>query len=520
MIDILIIILLLLLLGILWMCALGINPWRNIIEILKKRISEILEWYGMVAINRKSSLKITDINSDCIEIILEYLNCDDLVNVANTNKQLKSVAETVFKRKYAECVIFHPNSWCRKKISKKTRFLKILHFIRHPNKLLFKEIFSNHCHYAHTMERGLQYLRCFGHLISFLAILNKKKLSTLNPADRYITKYCTKSLERITFDGINEKHFEHIDEPFLNVKVIRFKKCQVGKKLSQFNRWFPKMRHLIIDTCDFIHTYYLMDHFPKLKELAIASSFQEKSERICIEKMLILNKQLTTLQIYINLNNIGYFQSINTHLNSIECLKVDFIKWSNPIFSHVNLHFNSVKIFELHTNHSYGINSKIPFSFNQLEHFSLTFCGKTVDHNFIEFISKNVSIKKLSLYNYIKNEKILISDKIKTEIIRILPLLEEIVFRDSEFSVYDVVQFTNSFKLLKKFIFKLDDMSELNFDCLQSKIGNEWHISISNYRDTVKVSYVLKSKDRIDYADEGFDHVRNTGYVIEIQRKI
>lgn len=46
-------------------------------------------------------LKITDINHDCLKNILENLDIGDLLNVANSNKWLKSAAASVFGRKFS-----------------------------------------------------------------------------------------------------------------------------------------------------------------------------------------------------------------------------------------------------------------------------------------------------------------------------------------------------------------------------------------------------------------------------------
>lgn len=44
--------------------------------------------------------KLTDINDDCKILIFEYLDWLDLINVAETTKQLHSAAHDVFQRKY------------------------------------------------------------------------------------------------------------------------------------------------------------------------------------------------------------------------------------------------------------------------------------------------------------------------------------------------------------------------------------------------------------------------------------
>lgn len=47
-------------------------------------------------------LNMVDINDDCKEFIFEYLDLADLVNIAETSKQLKKAVCTLFKRRYGK----------------------------------------------------------------------------------------------------------------------------------------------------------------------------------------------------------------------------------------------------------------------------------------------------------------------------------------------------------------------------------------------------------------------------------
>lgn len=46
--------------------------------------------------------KITDLNSDCKEIIFEYLEFYDLLRIADSSKQFYNAVCRVFKRKYSD----------------------------------------------------------------------------------------------------------------------------------------------------------------------------------------------------------------------------------------------------------------------------------------------------------------------------------------------------------------------------------------------------------------------------------
>lgn len=50
-------------------------------------------------------LKLTTINNDCKELIFDYLEWQDLINIADTSKQLYAATCRVFKRKYGNAKI-------------------------------------------------------------------------------------------------------------------------------------------------------------------------------------------------------------------------------------------------------------------------------------------------------------------------------------------------------------------------------------------------------------------------------
>lgn len=50
-------------------------------------------------------LKLTTINNDCKELIFDYLEWQDLINIADSSKQLYIAACGVFKRKYGNSKI-------------------------------------------------------------------------------------------------------------------------------------------------------------------------------------------------------------------------------------------------------------------------------------------------------------------------------------------------------------------------------------------------------------------------------
>lgn len=107
-----------------------------------------------------------DLNVDlCFELIFPYLNISDLVNVSNSCKQMKEVAEMIFHQKYG----------------------RASHFILDPNgsyKFNDKTLLNS--------ETCFGFLRCFGHMLLILK-LNYDHCSSLlsSRLNAYVIKYCT-----------------------------------------------------------------------------------------------------------------------------------------------------------------------------------------------------------------------------------------------------------------------------------------------------------------------------------------
>lgn len=134
---------------------------------------------------RTSNKIITDMNFDCLEKIFKCLDQNDLINVAESNKHLRSAAKLSFKSKFGK-----------------------------KQMILFGNEF-----YRHRIERRRSYqmLRCFGHLIKNLKIFASDESLYLKHSSKqriilelsksmfhlitYIKKYCKKTVTEIKTIG-------------------------------------------------------------------------------------------------------------------------------------------------------------------------------------------------------------------------------------------------------------------------------------------------------------------------------
>lgn len=126
-------------------------------------------------------MKFTDLNFDCLEIVLEYLNLIDLLNVADTSKRLNKAAELVFARENGNKNVTFGN----------TRILRHRSF-----KITHEEI------YIDDLKTSLQLLRCVGRVVSKIKF-NKLTSMVENQAKlddqlvTYTNRYCAEYLNQV-----------------------------------------------------------------------------------------------------------------------------------------------------------------------------------------------------------------------------------------------------------------------------------------------------------------------------------
>lgn len=98
-------------------------------------------------------MKLTELNIDCLENVLAYLELRDLLSAASSSKQLNQAANFVFIRKY----------------SKKEMNFENIH-LKHYAPYKFEQysiVFSD-------FKASLQLLRCFGHLVENIVFFSFK----------------------------------------------------------------------------------------------------------------------------------------------------------------------------------------------------------------------------------------------------------------------------------------------------------------------------------------------------------
>lgn len=174
---------------------------------------------------------ITNINYDCLERISDFLDLENLLNLADTCKRLQIAAAAKFDNDHGNGKVYLNLMVYVAGI--KLRKLGIYDFIQVEG--------SRFC---------FPFLRCFGAKISKLMVDyggRHKRVAQNAHLERYIDQYCAVTLMSITFLNKWISSNEFYSKPFKNVTKVEIKTSKAENQLLYLARWFPNLRHLKLE---------------------------------------------------------------------------------------------------------------------------------------------------------------------------------------------------------------------------------------------------------------------------------
>lgn len=435
-------------------------------------------WFKRHLLNRRNfnSTKFTNINTDCLEKILEKLSLSDLLNVADTNTQLKRTAERIFYRKYQPIDV---------------TFDYCFTYVFIERGLNSDRVFS--------YRKVLQFFRCFGHLVQKLTInsyhldlvcVHRARLCTYY---KYFEKYCSETVSEIKLH--QDLSVFNMLFSFKNVEKVSFATHGQPLGLSKYNKWFPNMRELAFK--GFSVSEYA--HFPHLEVCKVDFGNYCGTS---ITEFIQLNPQLRRIHFDCSYESFSHNTQIRTIRNALHRLpQLEFL--------HVGLnglnsedvstiaHHDQLKVFSLRIYGNHRVD-KFPFSFDRLEEFVLELdCNLNAQS--IDFISEHPSIQRLSINGLGEWPLIRIS--------KMLPSLKEMNLTNSGIGVTDAVRFVNETQSLNIFTFVLQDGSELNRINLEQELTREWTIAFIGYAmhvnsPTVRIKRKIRNMNCILWKNE------------------
>lgn len=445
---------------------------------LKSRRAKF-ERESKIEIGQRANMKVTELESGCVEKILKYLSYGDLLNVAESNLHLREVARVVYRFKYRATKLFI--------------YGVKLSAVR---SVTFTDT-SDHRANVSDLKTSLILLRHFGSSIPTISVIQSDEELTADSSTSefddisyarliaYINQYCCESLARLNFDGYLNlgSHFsnamEQCERPFMNVRTIQLNN---GSALNRNPvRLFPNIRNLQYCISNFDHyecvrLASMNCHFPKLEVLGIGfirhKFFQLKmTDPKCsklvphVNAILHMNPQIKSLAIPFFLDKM-FLENLSVHLPRLKGLH---LARAPSNFAHFDGHFKRLKQFSTcYEDYIYENNiASNLMTIDGLEEFQCYILKKS-DIEFFDFLARNPSINRLTLFSAHAFPKEITA----TYLAETLPNLKEINFRKCKFTISDPLSFIKLLKSLKEFAFRLAENS--SYEYLVRSLPNGW----------------------------------------------
>lgn len=418
----------------------------------------------------KNQTQFMDLNTDCKLLIFKKLELPDLIALSETNTHLLSLAEYIWRCRFAKKSVFFPGLFSsftsNSNVSPNRNYIMIDHF-----------------------PTSTKLLKNFGHLISSLKISNYYM-----PKDcakniyKLVNFYCSKTLTEFSISNVLANIFDEFEKPFEKVEnvILEGSFDILGNSIHGLNDLFPAMRCLTIGAVNIHNMSWIDIQFNHLERVQ-AHVFAHISDTPGLvneaefEKLLKNNPQIRSLNLkYVSPKLLKIVADRLPYLESLELENYNELDISAE--ESYNFHFEHMKNFSIKMSlHSMPNN----ISFGNLEVFHTSRFPKPC-RRWIEFIENNKSLKKFSTAT-IKSADILRLSRADLK-------LNEIYFEccSEDVEVRNIIDLIENSTELKRIDFKVESSQILNeiVNSLKNTFNNVW--TITDFQSKV-------SMERINY---------------------
>lgn len=396
------------------------------------------------------TLQLIDVNNDCLRAIFNHLNLIDLLNVADTSKRLKQIAEMEFERKY------------------KTNQVHFAHVRPNPNRCV---TVNGYRIVIGDLKTCLQLLRCFGHIVNEIE-LNFGNIEAKFSAEieRCLAEFCSQSLLFLSMFDNKSGHliFDAVEKSFMKIISLHLENCHIGAKTS-LTKLFPNMTNLYLHSNFYENPAILQENFPFL---FIFST--ENLNESNIREILRLNPQLEKLYIHSNYSP-ELIRYANENLPKLEDLHLFDLPDGFLCDNLDVIHLNNIKNFTLDTNNSYFapamnlVLDSLPFSFGKLK--KLCVVNLTLNPKTLHSLAKINDLEILKLKKW-KDEGSFVEKLL--QLANLLATVEELdLGYCGRIDVEWIVWFLRQSKSIVKFT--LPTSGEIKNE-IDMKMGREWNV--------------------------------------------
>lgn len=388
----------------------------------------------------ESQMKLDEINDDCFQEIIKYLDFMDLLNLAATNQRINQVASTVFARKFSsEAVCISPNGV----------------YITSPDLTEQPDIML-------ASDETDKFVRHLGPLVGRLTVNSLEGDDGVRLA-RLIFEQCADSLTEIVLRGLAANITSLIQRPFPRVESVYLNRCQLGRQILQFNRWFPEMERLMIYNCSVARVEYLEHHFAKLTHLTWEyASTDNGRANDAFRALTKCNPQIESVRIDCAWD-AAFLRNLDRHLKRLKRLELTLDY--QTVATKRKVYFHNVNKLVVHLRDTNAMAGHLPFTFKRLAEIHLHLdCHDTATPEMVDFVVQHRGLLKLNIFFPVDRAGL-------HRLAHSLPALEMFGLSGIGFSAGDAAQALNEFPKLRKFrIF-----NEHRFEDLLSMLGAQWH---------------------------------------------
>lgn len=259
--------------------------------------------------SQDETIRIVDLNDDCLEPIFLKLTKEDLASIAESNLRFLQMACYAFARNYAQNPFESGYDGCDS-----DSFTHSMNIIKHFGKLLTKlDLYDAHndCQYNEMITDAL----------------------FANISDSNITD--------IVFDRVDQDTLNKIRRPFPNLTNLNIYDLSLPQKIAQLNRWFPNVTKLILRCSGLFSPEYCTLH--RLTDADIAMGVED------MQTFIRSNPQLRSLRLRCNNSQLCDGQLFNfmaEHLQQLEHLTITINNWK-PSEYLADANFRSLRTLSL-----------------------------------------------------------------------------------------------------------------------------------------------------------------------------
>lgn len=258
--------------------------------------------------SQDETLKIIDLNDDCLEPIFLKLTKEDLANIAESNLRFLQMACYAFARNYAN----------------------------NPFESGYDECDSN------NFEKSMSIIKHFGKLITKLDLYDAHNDCQYNEQiTDALFATCDANITDIVFDRVDQDTLNKIRRPFPNLINLNIYDLSLPQKIAQLNRWFPNVTKLIL-RC----TGLFSEEFCALRHLTDADIAMNVEN---MQTFIRSNPQLTSLRLRCNNSQLidgQLFNFMAQNLQDLEHLTITINNW-RPVTYLADANFRSLRTLSL-----------------------------------------------------------------------------------------------------------------------------------------------------------------------------